>query len=47
MDDVIDTTIRLKKSTKLRLDHHGLFTESYDDILNKILDMIELSKEAA
>ena len=35
------TNLRLKRTTKARIEKWGQFGESRDTILNKILDMIE------
>ena len=35
------TTITIQKKTKERLDSLGRFRESYDDLLNRILDEFE------
>ena len=32
------TTVELKKETRLRLKENGKKTETYDDILNRLLD---------
>lgn len=36
-----NTTIWMSKNTKKRLDSIGNFKESYDDVLNRIIDLIE------
>lgn len=38
------TTITLKKKTKSRLEAIGEFKESYDDLINRILDIFEFKK---
>lgn len=40
------TTIKLKESTKKRLDQQGAKGDSYDDILRKLMNIIE-NKERA
>lgn len=35
------TTIQLTKETKKRLDKHGIRKETYDAILNKLVDSYE------
>lgn len=41
MDDK-NTTIWISKKTKERLDSVGNFKESYDDVLNRVLDIFEV-----
>lgn len=36
-----ETTIRVKTQTKDRLDEHGKKGDTYDDIVNKLLDTVE------
>jgi len=38
------STIRVKKETKKRLSKHGGFKESYDDLINRLLDKVEESE---
>jgi len=33
-----ETTIRIKKPTKKRLEKIGKFNESYDDLINRLID---------
>lgn len=35
------TTIALSRATKSRLDSHGRMRETYDELLNRILDSVE------
>jgi hypothetical protein len=35
------TSIRVRQGTKLRLDRHGRKNQSYDELLNMLLDWIE------
>lgn len=39
--DSMTTTISISKKTKTRLDQHGSKNDSYDDVVNKILDKVE------
>lgn len=39
------TTIPLSKETKKRLKEYGKFQESWDDLLNRLLDKIEKIEE--
>jgi hypothetical protein len=39
------TTITLRESTKERLQKHGNMGESFDELLNRILDQIEKVKK--
>jgi hypothetical protein len=41
---VTETTISLSHKTKRRLDKHGKFKESYDEIINNLLDIVEAKK---
>lgn len=38
------TTIRVKKSTKKRMEKHGRMGETFDQLLNRILDEFEKRK---
>jgi hypothetical protein len=38
------TTIRVKDETKKRLQEHGRYKDSYDSIIERILDKIEAQK---
>jgi len=35
------TTIRVRKTTKKRLESHGRMNESFDDLINRVLDELE------
>lgn len=35
------TTIRVKEKTKERLESHGKMNESFDDLINRILNELE------
>jgi hypothetical protein len=35
------TTIRIKVNTRIRLEKYGEFRDSLDDVLSRILDMVE------
>jgi hypothetical protein len=35
------TSIRVRQKTKLRLDRHGRKNQSYDELLNELMDKIE------
>ncbi len=35
------TTLRVKRATKARLQAHGQMSESFDDLLNRVLDEYE------
>lgn len=37
--------IRLKESTIQRLKRHGKFRESYDELVNRLLDIIEKTRK--
>lgn len=40
----MSTTITIKKETKSRLDNHGSKNESYDTIVNRLVDIVEDTK---
>lgn len=35
------TTIRVQNSTKLRLGKYGTTNDTYDDVLNRLMDLVE------
>jgi hypothetical protein len=39
MDEI--TTISIRKTTKMRLNEHGKKNESYDTVLNQLIDRVE------
>ena len=38
------TTISMEAETKARLDKHGKKNESYDSLMNRLLDVVEKKK---
>ena len=43
-DKIMTTTIRIKRNTKRRLEDMGKKNETFDDILNKLLDFYDSNK---
>jgi hypothetical protein len=41
---VSETSISVSHKTKHRLDKHGKFKETYDEIINNLLDIVEAKK---
>jgi|APSaa5957512535_1039671.scaffolds.fasta_scaffold306026_2 hypothetical protein len=41
------TTIRIEENTKLRLVKHGIYCDTMDEIVNKVLDKAENKVEKA
>jgi hypothetical protein len=42
--DGMDTTMTIRASTKKRLGKRGLFQETYDELINRLLDQTEGKK---
>lgn len=40
------TTIWLHKNTVARIDNHGLYGDTYDILINRLIDKVELSQTA-
>lgn len=41
------TTLNVRESTKARIDQYGRYKETYDALLNRLLDIVEVSMRTA
>ena len=43
-NNMVDSTIKLSKATKERLEKHGKMGDTYEDVIKMLLDKVEKEK---